>query len=67
LRPLAASDLPTCLPWVNDPEITRFTGTLEPISMPEHEAWLARLAGDPTWRGFAIETRMTARRQLRLP
>jgi len=24
--------------------------------MPEHEAWLARLAGDPTWRGFAIET-----------
>jgi RimJ/RimL family protein N-acetyltransferase len=56
LRALERADLPRSLAWVNDPEITRFTGTLFPVSAAEEDAWYERLLADPTQRVFAIET-----------
>ena len=55
LRALERADLPRSLAWVNDPEITRFTGTLYPVSAAEEEAWYERLQNDPAQRIFALE------------
>jgi RimJ/RimL family protein N-acetyltransferase len=56
LRALERADLPRSLAWVNDPEITRFTGTLYPVSAADEEAWFERVRTDPTQRVLAIET-----------
>jgi RimJ/RimL family protein N-acetyltransferase len=55
LRALEPGDLAHTLVWVNDPEITRFTGTLFPIGSQEHEEWYRQLVHDPTRRAFALE------------
>ena len=55
LRALEATDLPRSLLWVNDPEITRFTGTLFPISAAEEEEWYKRIQHDPSQRALALE------------
>jgi RimJ/RimL family protein N-acetyltransferase len=55
LRALERSDLERSLRWVNDPDVTRFTGTLFPISSAEEEAWYARIQQDSSQRVFAIE------------
>lgn len=39
LRALGADDLERTLVWVNDAEVTRYTGTLFPISSHEHKLW----------------------------
>lgn len=56
LRALERADLPRSLAWVNDPEITRFTGTLYPVSAAEEDAWYERVLADPAQRVFALET-----------
>ena len=56
LRALERTDLARSLVWVNDPEITHFTGTLFPVSEVEEEAWYQRVTTDPSWRAFAVET-----------
>ncbi|MBI5837828.1 MAG: GNAT family N-acetyltransferase [Candidatus Eisenbacteria bacterium] len=56
LRALEPGDLGRALLWVNDPEITRFTGTLFPISSVEEDEWYRRMLHDPTQRAFALET-----------
>lgn len=42
--------------WINDPEITHFTGTVFPVSEHEHEVWTQRLQANPTVRFFAVES-----------
>lgn len=55
LRALETSDLARSLAWVNDPEITRFTGTLYPISAAEEDEWYKRVQHDPSQRALALE------------
>jgi RimJ/RimL family protein N-acetyltransferase len=55
LRALEAGDMARTLVWVNDPEITRFTGTQFPISSVEQDEWYQRLVHDPRQRAFALE------------
>ncbi len=57
LRALEPADLDRSLAWVNDPEITRFTGTLYPISMAQEQEWYARLQHDAAQRVFALVDR----------
>jgi UDP-4-amino-4,6-dideoxy-N-acetyl-beta-L-altrosamine N-acetyltransferase len=56
LRALGAEDLDRTLEWVNDPEITRYTGTVFPISASEHQLWYQDLLRDRSRRMFAIVT-----------
>jgi RimJ/RimL family protein N-acetyltransferase len=56
LRAIEPGDLGRSLLWVNDPEITRFTGTLYPVSSIEEDEWYRKLLHDPTQRAFALET-----------
>ncbi|MCX5800452.1 MAG: GNAT family protein [Candidatus Eisenbacteria bacterium] len=56
LRALGAEDLERTLQWVNDPEVTRFTGTVFPVSGSEHQFWYQELLKDHTRRMFAIMT-----------
>jgi UDP-4-amino-4,6-dideoxy-N-acetyl-beta-L-altrosamine N-acetyltransferase len=56
LRALETHDLQRTLEWVNDPEVTRHTGTIFPISASEHQIWYQELLKDRTRRMFAIVT-----------
>jgi UDP-4-amino-4,6-dideoxy-N-acetyl-beta-L-altrosamine N-acetyltransferase len=56
LRALRAEDLDRTLEWVNDPEVTRYTGTVFTISASEHQQWYQELLRDRTRRVFAIVT-----------
>ncbi|HVP39272.1 MAG TPA: GNAT family protein [Candidatus Saccharimonadales bacterium] len=56
LRALEPADLGRSLLWVNDPEITRYTGTLFPISSVEEDEWYRSVLHDPAQRIFALET-----------
>jgi len=56
LRALGAEDLERTLVWVNDPEVTRFTGTVYPISGSEHQLWYQELLKDRSRRMFAVVT-----------
>ena len=54
LRAFGSEDLDRTLEWVNDPEVTRFTGTVFPISSAEHQLWYQELLKDRTRKMFAI-------------
>jgi RimJ/RimL family protein N-acetyltransferase len=54
LRALGVEDLERTLVWVNDPEVTHFTGTVYPISGSEHRLWYDALLKDRSRRIFAI-------------
>ena len=56
LRALGVEDLDRTLEWVNDPEVTRYTGTVFPISANEHQLWYQEMVRDRTRRMFAIVT-----------
>jgi len=56
LRALGAGDLERTLEWVNDSEVTKYTGTLFPISASEHQQWYQELLKDRTRRMFALVT-----------
>jgi len=56
LRALGTEDLERTLVWVNDPEVTRFTGTVYPISGSEHQLWYQELLKDGKRRMFAVVT-----------
>lgn len=57
LRPLnKATDLESCLRWVNDPRTTRFLLLHRPISMVEEEEWFDKKGKDEHNIVFGIET-----------
>jgi len=56
LRALGVEDLDRTLAWVNDVEVTRYTGTLFPISASEHKLWYEELLRDRSRRMFAVVT-----------
>jgi RimJ/RimL family protein N-acetyltransferase len=39
LRPLEESDIPTCLRWINDPEVTRTLASYRPINELREREW----------------------------
>ncbi len=45
------------LKWVNDPQVTRFTGTIFPIGAGENEAYWKEVRKDRNRAVFGVETR----------
>lgn len=39
LRPLEESDLPRCVKWINDPEVSKFLSGHWPMTMPAEKKW----------------------------
>lgn len=39
LRPLEQEDVPTCLRWINDPEVTRTLAAYRPLNEPREREW----------------------------
>jgi RimJ/RimL family protein N-acetyltransferase len=57
LRPLEERDLPTCVEWMNDREVTRWLASVgEPPTLADEEEWYDRRRADPDSVMWAIET-----------
>lgn len=54
LRPLEEADIPTCLRWINDPEITRTLATFRPWNELREREWFQGLYKDEHNIGLAI-------------
>lgn len=54
LLPLEKGDLSTILEWRNNPLIYKWCRQYEPISWEAHQAWFARIQGDPSIKMFGI-------------
>ncbi len=48
LKLLTADDLELILPWRNAPAVRRAMYSHHEISLPEHQAWFARVQEDPS-------------------
>jgi len=46
LRPLEMEDVPTCLRWINDPEVTKTLGIYRPMNGLRERGWFERLYKD---------------------
>ncbi len=55
VRPATMADAGLLLSWRNDPETRRWSHTPDPVSMGEHEAWLAGALASPDRRLFVAE------------
>jgi diamine N-acetyltransferase len=57
LRPLEERDLPTCVEWMHDREVTRWLASVgEPPTLEEEQEWYDRRRADPDSVMWAIET-----------
>lgn len=57
LRPLEERDLPTCVDWMADREVTRWLSAIgEPPTLEEEQDWYDRRRADPDSVMWAIET-----------
>lgn len=57
LRPLEERDLPTCVDWMNDREVTRWLAAIgEPPTLEDEQDWYDRRRADPDSVMWAIET-----------
>jgi len=54
LRPLERSDLPRCVAWFNDHEVTYYLGRDGPLTMEEEERWFANYKAKTDELIFAI-------------
>lgn len=54
LRPLDRADLPRCVAWFNDREVTYFLGREGPLTMEEEERWFANYKAKTDELIFAI-------------
>jgi len=70
LRPLEERDLPTCVVWMADREVTRWLAAVgEPPTLEEERAWYERRRLDPESVMWGIETtdgRLVGNVELRL-
>ncbi len=55
LRPLAPSDLRRCVKWFSDPQIIRFLGRSNPVTLAEEERWFRDYERRADEQIFAIE------------
>ena len=57
LRPLEERDLPTCVVWMGDREVTRWLAAIgEPPTLEEERLWYERRRSDPDSVMWGIET-----------
>jgi RimJ/RimL family protein N-acetyltransferase len=57
LRPLEERDLPTCVEWMADREVTRWLAAIgEPPTLEDEQEWYDRRRSDPDSVMWAIET-----------
>ena len=57
LRPLEERDLPTCVEWMHDREVTRWLASVgEPPTLADEQEWYDRRRADPDSVMWAIET-----------
>lgn len=55
LRPIRTTDAETCFRWVNDPDVTRFLGLVQPPATLQRErAWIAGAIADKAQRRIFI-------------
>lgn len=54
LRPLTEKDLPICLKWVQDPEVTKYTRFPFAKNLKEEQKWFRDLSKNQNERLFAI-------------
>ena len=70
LRPLQERDLPTCVEWMADYDVTRWLANVgEPPTLAEEQEWYDRRRADPDSVMWAIETaegRLVGNIELRL-
>jgi RimJ/RimL family protein N-acetyltransferase len=70
LRPLEESDLPTCVVWMADRDVTRWLAAIgEPPTLEEERHWYERRRSDPDSVMWGIETvdgRLVGNVELRL-
>ena len=70
LRPLEERDLPTCVEWMHDSEVTRWLASVgEPPTLEDEQDWYDRRRADPDSVMWAIETaegRLVGNVELRL-
>ena len=57
LRPLARTDIPALLCWVNDPEVRQFILATFPFMEEQEEDWFKKLASDEKNFVLGIETK----------
>jgi UDP-4-amino-4,6-dideoxy-N-acetyl-beta-L-altrosamine N-acetyltransferase len=48
LRPLETEDAPTLVPWLNDPEVSRFLARYRPVTLAEEVDFLRHINDSPT-------------------
>lgn len=56
LRPLDESDLPWCVRWINDPEVTKFLKVRMPIMQVAEKKWLEKISESDKDIVFMITT-----------
>jgi len=58
LRALTKEDLPRCVQWIGDQDVTQYLNFHRPISLEQEERWFDSILNDTSGRNepFAIET-----------
>jgi diamine N-acetyltransferase len=54
LRAVEREDLPRYVAWFNDPDVMRYFGTYEPMSLAQEERWYESQFDNPQVRNFAV-------------